>query len=115
MTDTTAPATTICPTCKGEVAADALKCRHCAEWLPGGSPAYAAALTPASVPPKARWPKILAVVVGAIVAGFLLLVVLSVLAVTFLGTKADDKFKNVGSELGAPAPQAAPAPAFTRG
>jgi len=115
MTDTTAPATPICPNCKGEVAADALKCRHCAEWLPGGSPGYSAALAPAPVRPKARWPKILAIVVGAIVAGFLLLVVLSVLAITFLGTKANTEFKPVGSQLGAPAPRATPAPAFTRG
>lgn len=108
MSDTTAPATMMCPTCKGEVAADATKCQHCAEWLPGRSPAYAAPLEPVAAPPKARWPKILAIAVGAIVGGFLLLVVLLVLAVTFLGSESNAKFSSVGTELGAPAVQATP-------
>ena len=27
------PATVTCPYCKGEIDADALKCRHCGEWV----------------------------------------------------------------------------------
>ena len=27
-----------CPFCKGEIDADALKCRHCGEWVKGRAP-----------------------------------------------------------------------------
>lgn len=114
MTDMTT--TKICPGCKAEVAVEALRCPHCPEWLLSSVPTEPAAQAPAPVraqfpgpsQPKPRGPKIIAIVLGAIVAGFLAIVILSVLAIAFLGEKPKSEFKTVGEPISAPALRSTP-------
>ena len=103
MTDTTT--TKICPGCQAEVAVEALRCPHCPEWLLSSVPTEPASQPPAPGPArsKPRWPKIIAIVLGVLIAGFLVIVILSALAIAFLGEKPKSQFKTVGEPISAPA------------
>ena len=112
MTDTTT--TKICPGCKAEVAVEALRCPHCPEWLLRSVPLHPAAQAsgPAPTPArsKPRWPKIVAIVLGVLVAGFLAIIILSVLAITVLGEKPESDFEPVGQPISAPPARDIPPP-----
>jgi len=58
-------------------------------------------LAPAPAAPKASSSNKAAIVVAAVLVGFIALLMLSLVAITFLGAKSEPKFQRLDSELNA--------------
>ena len=57
---------------------------------------------------KPNWARSIAITVGVIVAGFLAIIILLVLAIALLGEEQKPEFRPVGEPLSAPAPGGTP-------